>query len=197
MSTLIEELYLLWKPIHPYLIRQIKELYHREDGAILDIGPFSGLIFSFAQNQIGQSFSIAAFPKAIISFFHQEAKEHRMEDRIRIIESDPSLKGITQDSIDLAIFRGALFFPNLFQIDFNAIYRCLKNNGMAFVGGGFGKYTPSELIGKIGSRSEEINTALGKVRVTLEGLKDQLMASHLEKCCEITPEGGLWVVMRK
>ena len=197
MDTLIEELNLLWEPIRPFLARQIEELYGRRDGHLLEIGPFSGLIFTLAQKNIGQSFSIAAFPQATIPLYRQEAREHGLEDRVRIIESNSSLIGIADDSVDLVIFRGALFFPSLFQVDFGAIYRTLRKSGIALVGGGFGKYTPAEVISQIGKRSEQLNAAMGRVRITLESVRDQVRSSHLEGKCEITTEGGLWVVMRK
>ena len=196
-DTLIEELNLLWKPIRPFLARQIEELYGRRDGHILEIGPFSGLIFTFAQKNVGQSFSIAAFPQATIPLYRQEARKLGLEDRIRIINTDSSLIGIADDSVDLAIFRGALFFPSLFQVEFSAIYRTLSTEGIAFIGGGFGKYTPSEVISQIGKRSEQLNAAMGRVRITVESVRNQLRSSALEEKCEITTEGGLWVVLRK
>ena len=196
-DTLIEELNLLWEPIRPYLVGQIEERYGRRDGQILEIGPFSGLIFALAQKNIGQSFLIAAFRQAAIALYRQEARNRGLEDRVRIIQSDSSLIGIADDSVDLAIFRGALFFPTLFQVDFRAIYRTLRTGGIAFVGGGFGKYTPPEVISQIGKRSEQLNTAVGRVRVTVESVRDQVRACHLEGKCEITTDGGLWVVMKK
>ncbi len=111
MDTLIEELNLLWEPIRPFLARQIEELYGRQDGCILEIGPFSGLIFTLAQKNVGQSFLIAAFPQAAIALYRQEARKHGLEDQVRIIESDSSLIGVSDDSVDLAIFRGGPLFP--------------------------------------------------------------------------------------
>ena len=197
MDTLIEELNLLWEPIRPFLVRQIEELYGRQDGHILEIGPFSGLIFSLTQKNVGENFLIAAFPQAAIALYRQEARKHGLEDRVKIIESDSSLIGIADESVDLAIFRGALFFPALFHVDCRAVYRVLRTAGIAFVGGGFGKYTPAELISQIRKRSEQLNDALGRVRVTKESVRDQLRSSHLEGNSEIITESGLWVVMRR
>jgi hypothetical protein len=196
-DALIEELNLLWEPIRPYLARQIEELYRRRDGHILEMGPFSGLIFELVRRNIGRSFSIAAFPQAAIPLYRSEAQEKGLEDRVRIIESDSSLSNVGECSVDLAIFRGALFFPSLFQVDFRAICRTLSTGGIAFIGGGFGKYTPPEVISQIGKRSEQLNSAMGRVRVTVESLRDQLRSSTLEEKCEIITEGGLWVVLRK
>src|SRR3972149_4904171 len=111
MDTLIDELNLLWEPVRPFLARQIEELYGRLDGNILEIGPFSGLIFVLAQKEIGRSHSIAAFPQELIPLYRQEARKYGLEDQVKIIGSDSSLIGIPDSSVDLAIFRGALFFP--------------------------------------------------------------------------------------
>jgi hypothetical protein len=196
-EALIEELNLLWEPIRPYLARQVEELYGRWDGHILEMGPFSGLIFELARRNIGRSFSIAAFPQTAIPRYRLEAKKHGLEGRVRIIESNSSLSNIGGGGVDLAIFRGALFFPTLFQVDFSAIYRALSKGGIAFIGGGFGKYSPPEVISRIGKRSEQLNAAMGRVRVTVASVHDQLRSSTLEEKCEITTEGGLWVMLRK
>ena len=197
MNCLIEELNLLWKSIRPYLAKQVEELYGRRDGHIVEIGPFSGLIFALAQRQIGQSFSIAAFPKTAIPLYQQEAREHRLEEKVKIIESDSSLTGISDESVDLTIFRGAFFFPNLFQVDLGAIYRTLRKSGIALVGGGFGKHTPPEVISQIGKRSEQLNAAMGRVRITVESVQDMIRSSRLEEKCRISTDGGLWVITRK
>jgi hypothetical protein len=90
-----------------------------------------------------------------------------------------------------------LFFPSLFQVDFGAIYRKLRKGAIALVGGGFGKYTPPEIISRIGKPSEELNAEMGRMRVTVESIRDQLAASSLGAKAEITTDGGLWVVMKK
>ncbi len=197
MNDLIQELNLLWEPVQPFLVRQVEELYGRQDGHVLEIGPFGGLIFALARKNVGESFSIAAFPQEAIAIYRQEARKFGLEDRVRIIESNSSLVGIGKESVDLAVFRGALFFPRLFQVDFAAIYRTLKKAGVAFVGGGFGKYTPADVISQIRERSGQLNDALGRSRVTTESVRGQLRSSGLERTCAIVADGGLWVVMRK
>ena len=197
MDTLIQELNLLWKPVRPYLAKQILKIYGRQDGHILEIGPFSGLIFDLVEEKVGQSFSIAAFPRAAIDLCREEARSREMEEQIRIIESNVALTGIQDESVDLAIFRGALFFPSLFRPNLSAVYRTLRPGGIAIAGGGFGRYTPPELISQIGKRSEQLNTAMGRVRVTVENIEAQVRSSHLAQACEIVTDGGLWLVIRK
>jgi hypothetical protein len=194
---LIQEIDQLWDPIYPYLARHISELYGRSDGDIVEIGPFCGVIFSLLKEKIGHSFMIAAFPEGMDNFFGQEEKKKNLAERVEIIETDPSLVGLEEDHFDLAIFRGALFFPNLFQVDFSAIYRILKMGGTALLGGGFGKFTPESVIEKIKKRSRDLNLMIGKTEINKDHLIQDLQSRKVKGRVEFLSEGGLWVVMKK
>ena len=196
-DTLLEDLNRLWEPIRPYLAKQVEETYGRCDGHVLEIGPFAGLIFTLARKNASQSFLVAAFPREAFLSCWEEAQRLGLENKVRIIESDSSLTGVPDNTVDLAIFRGALFFPSRFKVDFGAIHRTLKAGGIGFVGGGFGNYTPPEIISRIGKRSEELNAEMGRVRITVESVLDQLRAGDLAAKAEIVTDGGLWVIIKK
>jgi hypothetical protein len=193
----IQEIYHLWEPVYPYLSQQIIELYNRQDGNILDIGPFSGAIFDLQKRNIGNSFLIAAFPPGMGDFFHEEIGKKKVEGKIRVIETDPTLTGIEETSIDLAIFRGAFFFPSLFQVNFSAIDRVLKTNGVAFIGGGFGKFTPDRMIKDIGKRSRDLNLQIGKIEIDEDRFRQDIQTEAVKGKIKVISEGGLWVLMRK
>jgi len=195
--NLIQEIDRLWDPVYPYLARQIAELYGRQDGNILEIGPFCGVIFTLLKKNIGSSFSIATFPKGMGHFFREEVRQRRIEDKIEVMETDPSLTGIKENHSDLAIFRGAFFFPSLFEVNFLEIYRVLKPGGIAFIGGGFGKFTPEAVIKDIGKRSRDLNLQIGKIEVNEEKLWKDIQAENVKWKFEVVTEGGLWVVMKK
>jgi hypothetical protein len=195
--TPVKELYRLWKPVYPHLTRQVSDMIGSKDGAILEVGPFCGAIFSLQAENLGSSYSIAAFPSEMADFFGEEAKRLETDQSVSVIDSDASLSGIEDGAVDLLLFRGALFFPSLFQVDFLAIYRVLKEKGVAFVGGGFGKYTPQSLIGAIGKRSRELNLLAGKVEVSEVEIKEIIRLERIPGYVEVISEGGLWVVVKK
>ncbi len=194
--TLVE-LNRLWEPVRPYLVRQIGELYGRNAGAVLEIGPFSGLSFDLVHSKVGTSFFMAVFPEEIVDSLRQEARALGLEDKILIRASDEKLSGIFPENFDLIVFRGAFFFPSFFRPDLLAIYGSLRAGGIAVIGGGFGRYTPRDIIERIGERSIELNRQIGRVRVNKEDLRSILQSSGLEQKVEIIEEGGLWVVLRK
>ena len=194
---LIREINLLWEPVYPYLARAVREYYSRREGAVLEMGPFCGVIFEMMKQGIGDSFAIATFPPGLANTFQEQATRQSLSSPIDVIETDRTLRGVGDNGADLAIFRGAFFFPSLFQVDWLAIHRVLKPNGVALVGGGFGKFTPREIITKIGKRSRDLNLQMGKVDRTAGDLKEEIERASVKAGLEILTEGGLWVLMRK
>lgn len=194
---LIKEIDELWEPIYPYLARHIKELYGHREGEVLEIGPFSGVIFSVMKEGVGSRFVIASFPFGMGEFFLQQARKAGATEKIEVIETDPSLGAMEDKTVDLAIFRGAFFFPALFNADLGAVYRVLKPGGLAFVGGGFGKYTPNSVILNLGRRSRELNLDIGKVEIGEPTLRQHIAESNLAAHAEVISEGGLWVLIKK
>ncbi len=193
----IVELNRLWEPVRPYLAQQVSELYGRHDGRVLEAGPFPGLAFELARQGIGRSFHMAVFPGEITDTLKDEARELGLAGKVTIAESDEKLSGVPMETFDLALFRGAFFFPSFFRPDLRAIYRSLKAGGMALVGGGFGRHTPEDVIRGIEKRSKELNQALGRVRITERDLWSNLEAADLKERAIMITEGGLWVVLKK
>jgi hypothetical protein len=194
---MIKEIDRLWEPVYPYLTMQIQDIYKGQGGNILEIGPFCGVIFHLQRQAIGSSFLIATFPQGMGGFFQEEATRLKLEDKVNIMETDSYLSGIKENTIDLAIFRGALFFPSLFHVEFSAIYRALKVNGVALIGGGFGRFTPPEVIQDIGERSRDLNLRIGKVEIGTDTIWQFIKASNVRGNFEVISKGGLWVKMEK
>ena len=195
--NLILEINRLWYPVFPYLARHVAEVYGRRDGSVLDIGPFSGVSFWLAKENVGSDFRIASFPRGMSDLFRGEARDLRLETEVNVVESTPQLEGIEDNGTNLAVFRGAFFFPSIFQIDLRAINRVLAPGGVGFVGGGFGKHTPNGVILSLGKRSRELNLNIGKTELNVPELARLVEASGLGKDARIVEEGGLWVLVRK
>jgi len=194
---LIQEIDQFWEPVYPYLAHHIQEIYGRKDGVILEIGPFCGVIYALLAQGVGSRFTIGAFSPELALFFNDYIRKNDCTGRVSVIETDQSLTGIQENSIDLVIFRGALFFPSLFRVDYGAISRVIKNGGLAMIGGGFGKFTPPEIIRPIAERSKELNLKIGKIEVTAGQVKEDIETSGSLVEYRIVHEGGLWVILNK
>jgi hypothetical protein len=195
--ALIQEIDQLWEPVYPYLAHHIQEIYGRKDGVILEIGPFCGVIYALLAQGVGSNFTICAFPLGMESFFNDYVRKKGIAGKVSIVETDQSLTGIQENSIDLVIFRGALFFPSLFRVDYQAVNRVMKPGGIAMIGGGFGKFTPPEIIRPIAERSKELNLKIGKIEVTAGQVKEDIETRGILVEYRIVHEGGLWVILNK
>jgi hypothetical protein len=193
----IKKLYTLWEPVYPYLAREIGEIFGRLDGMVVEVGPFCGAIFAMVEQGIGRQYGVATFPQGLGNFYSSEAQRLGVRERVEVYETTPALPVIPDSSVDCLLFRGALFFPGLFTVDFQAIRRVLRSGGIAFVGGGFGRQTPHEVIAAIGRRSRDLNTEAGKVEVSIDTLREACLAGSIPGLVEIITDGGLWVIMRK
>jgi len=197
MFSLAREINLLWETVYPLLAKHIGEVYGRSDGTVAEVGPFCGVIYDLVRQDTGNLFCIASFPPAMRAFYIEEIEKRNMGNRIDILDTTPELTGMDDETADLIVFRGALFFPSLFKIDYKALLRVLKPGGTAFVGGGFGKHTPAEVIRSIAERSRELNCLIGKTEITVDTIQKDLEANNITEGVEIITEGGLWIVMKK
>lgn len=196
-QNFIQEINELWEPVYPYLAKHISEANGRKDGVVLEIGPFCGVIYSLMSQGIGSQFMIGSFPPEMTFFFSDQIRKKGLAEKMSIVETDQSLTGIHENSVDLVIFRGALFFPSIFRVDYRSVKKVLMPGGVAMIGGGFGKFTPGEVILPIAERSKDLNLKIGKIEVTAEQIKDDIKASGVTIDCEIIHEGGLWVILHK
>ena len=105
---------------------------------------------------------MAVFPGEIADTLKDEARELGLVGKVTIAESDEKLSGVPTEAFDLAVFRGAFFFPSFFKPDLPALYRSLKAGGMALVGGGFGRQCPGGCHQAVEKRSKDLDQALGR-----------------------------------
>lgn len=193
----IQRIDVLWDPVYPHLARHVSAVYGRRDGTILEVGPFSGVLGSLAKGGVGDRHGVASFPVGMARFFRRSLEVTGLEEKVHVIETDGSLSAIREGAIDFVVFRGALFFPSLFRVDYPAIARVLTTGGVALIGGGFGKYTPPDVIRPIAEESKSLNLRIGKTEARPERIEENIRKSGARLRFSIFTEGGLWVVMRK
>ncbi len=184
----------LWSNIYPYLASQIMEGYQRDSGSALELGPFSGGISrELTRAYPGLDVTIADESSAVVDYLRHEMSGFSPSIKIRRTDLDHL---VFEDSqFDLVIFRGAFFF--LKEDLLRQVFRVLKHGGMAFVGGGFGKGVPKELIDEIADESRRLNNRLGRRWVSIEELEEIVRKSNLADKCKIVEEGGVWLRITK
>jgi len=194
----LEQLDRLWQKIYPYVASQIMEVYQRDYGSVLELGPFSGGIsLELARSYPRLGITIGAESPAVVEYLRRKIADTGLPERIMVKETDLEHLIFVDAQFDLVILRGAFFFLEDRAGLLGEIVRVLKAGGMAFVGGGYGKGTPKELIDEIAEESRELNERLGRKRVSREELEEIVEKSELADLCDIEEEGGLWITIKK
>lgn len=188
----------LWEKVYHYLVSQIMEEYGRAAGSVLEIGPFSGGITrELLRLHPAFDVTIGADTLPVIEYVEDEIKALDLSDKISVRETGYDKLAFEDETFDLVIVRGAFFFLDTEGILFREIFRILRGGGLAFVGGGYGKDIPAGLITEIADESRELNDRLGRMRISVEELREIIKKSQLPGKCKIVEEGGLWVYIKK
>jgi SAM-dependent methyltransferase len=177
---LLKDVNELWSKIYPYLADQVMRYYGRSDGDVLELGPFAGGIsVELARLHPGLNITIAAKEKGVVDYLQKEIEEASLNRKVEVRWSELDRLGFADGLFDLVIFRGAYFFLDEEGRMLRETYRVLKEGGLAFIGGGYGKDTPQALIDEIADESRELNDRLGRKRVTEEEVENMVNKAGL------------------
>ena len=188
----------LWSRIYPYLAAQAMEYYGRSHGEVLELGPFSGGISTeLARLHPRLNITIAAQDHGVVDYLRKDIEEAGLNRKIGVNWSELDKLVFADCLFDLVIFRGAYFFLDEEGKILQEIYRVLKEDGLAFVGGGYGRNTPQELIDEIADESRDLNDRLGRRRVTEGEVTTMVNKAGLTSHTRIEKEGGLWLAIQR
>jgi len=188
----------LWEKIYPHLALQIMENYQRDFGMVLELGPFSGGIsMALARLYPKLNITIADESPEVLKYLRQEISRSGLSKKIFVSKTNLNQLAFDSAQFDLAIFRGAFFFLHNEKYLLQEIFRVLKDGGIAFIGGGFGKDTPQVLIDEIADESRVLNDRLGRYRVSVLEFEEMVRKAGLLEHCTIEERGGLWLNIKK
>lgn len=188
----------LWAKIYPYLAAQIMEGYQQDFGSVLELGPFSGGIsVALAKLHPQLNITIADESPEVLQYLRHEISTSELSGKIGVEKTTMDQLAFDGSQFNLVIFRGAFFFLNQKKRILQEIFRVLKEGGVAFIGGGFGKGTPQKLIDEIADESRVLNDRLGRRRVSIKELDEMIRESGLTDKCRIEEAGGVWLNIRK
>ena len=188
----------LWSRIYPYLAIQVMEYYGRSHGEVLELGPFSGGIsVELTRLHPELSITIAAQDPGVVDYLRKEIEGAGLNRKMEVVWSELDNLVFADGLFDVVIFRGAYFFLDEEGKILREIYRILKEDGLAFIGGGYGKNTPQVLIDEIADESRDLNDRLGRKRVTEGEVTGMVNKAGLASQVKIEKEGGLWLLIQK
>jgi len=184
--------------VYPYTAAHAMSYYARCEGTVLELGSFAGgITFELAGVYPGLRLTIVDENLAYIQYLRSELFRRSLSRRVQLVDTSLTRLAFPDGSFDFAIMRGAFFFIMTRPDILTEINRVLKPGALAFVGGGYGKDVPTEVIAEIAEESRVLNDRLGRRRVNIGELEKLLISVGLDKKARILEEGGVWILLRK
>jgi ubiquinone/menaquinone biosynthesis C-methylase UbiE len=192
---------LAFAPVYPYLAKQIKEKFYITEGTCLDLGTGPGSMAIAMANITSLEIIALDIQPEMIEICKNNIAEAGLSQRIRTVNANVCNIPLDDNSIDLIISRGSIFFWEDRITAFKEMYRLLRQGGVAYCGGGMG----NEQIKKQISDAFDTNEAIRAEKeiwlkmmkrnlnkLTIDQLGDELMQAGIEGGV-IEENAGLWV----
>ncbi|MBV7274108.1 class I SAM-dependent methyltransferase [Clostridium sp. PL3] len=125
-------------PIYPVIASQIKEKMNIKEGTCIDIGCGGGHL-GVEMTKISNLFTyLLDISPYALKVADNRIKSNNFEHRMKTILGDVLNIPFENETVELAISRGSVWFWEDQVKAFKEIYRVLSKGGCAYIGGGFG-----------------------------------------------------------
>ncbi|WP_347488440.1 class I SAM-dependent methyltransferase [Desulfoscipio sp. XC116] len=144
----------VFAPVYPVIAEQIKQKTGISVGKCLDIGCGGGYL-GIALARVTELYVyLADRSTEMLEIAGGNISAAGLTARMQTLFADVQKIPLPDQSIDLIVSRGSIFFWEDRQKAFEEIYRVLAPGGVAYIGGGFGT---AELKKRIAARMEKEN----------------------------------------
>ena len=198
---MLSEGFLKLLPVYPLIAQQIIDDYHLDMGICIDIGTGPG----YMGLELAKITNLEVYFLDLDAKSLEKAKDNvtvcELDNIVHFVEADVTALPFEDNFADFVVSRGSLWFWKDQVKGIQEIYRVLKKGGIAFIGGGLGRYTPPTMRERLKGRRRMIQEKHKDVKFLDEnGLRELIKESALPGCSIVSDgeEGaGTWIEIRK
>lgn len=128
----------VFAPLYPYYASMFLEQSGITSGVCLDLGCGGGDLGLAVAKQSGHSLILLDESEKMTEACREHAAEEGVADRTMVLEADVHHLPLADNSVNLIISRGSVWFWKDLPRAFADIYRVLSPGGHTFIGGGLG-----------------------------------------------------------
>jgi SAM-dependent methyltransferase/ABC-type molybdate transport system substrate-binding protein len=187
------------------IVRQLVEDYHITEGTAIDLGCGPGQMAVILAKQTKLKVTGLDIEPEAIEAGRRHAQEQGLADRVSFVCADAHSLPFPDNYANLIVSKGTLPFLRDQAQAIREVYRVLKPGGVAFLGGGFGRYTSAEEKAQMGGGMSEAwygvdaaTAATGKAVFPFPIVSyDVIMTKTGIADYRVIREGGNWIEIRK
>lgn len=184
-----------FKDIYPLIASQIIERCGIEEGICIDIGSGPGALAIAIARMTGLDIYSLDISARMNEIAKRNIVKEGLNHKIFPVKGDVHQLPFSDDFADLIISRGSMFFWKDKGASFAEIYRVLKQDGCAYIGGGFGSEELKSKIKLSINNSKTDNTTIPKINV--KELESILNCVPIKNYRIIDDNSGLWILFKK
>ncbi|MDD3622466.1 MAG: class I SAM-dependent methyltransferase [Methanofollis sp.] len=190
----------VFAPLYPVVARRLLSWAGIEEGRCVDLGAGPGLLgIEVAAHSQMDVLALDCDPE-MLSFACQHIREAGFSERVMPLLGDVHILPFCDNTVDLFVSRGSVFFWEDRPRAFSEIFRVLAPGGTAYLGGSFG--TPAikeEIFTEMRRRNphwdEDVARRSGRARPA--ALSAALSTAGLRDTRIKEEETGFWVEIKK
>lgn len=188
-------------PVYPLIAQQILDDYQITSGKCIDIGTGHGYLgIELAKITSLEMYFVDLDPEAL-NKARKNVALNELGNVVHFVSADVTALPFEDNFAELVISRGSLWFWKDQVKGLQEINRILKPGGVAFVGGGLGRYTPPTMRKRL--------QGMGRKKLEKKGYKGFLRGAELEELVrktgilnyrlfsDVEGEPGHWIEIKK
>lgn len=191
-------------PAYPVIAEQIIEESGISEGLLLDIGCGGGHLGIAMAKKGGFMVGMMDPAPDMLKIAARNTEEARLSHRIHVVKGSAEDIPLPDESVDLAVSRGSVFFWKDQVAAFKEIHRILKPSAVAYIGGGFGSAAiRDDIVRKMKQRNKDYGTWKQKMSERLGPDAIPRFTRALEESgipnFKVSHDSGkgLWIIIRK
>ncbi len=188
-----------FKKIYPVIARQIIEHTGITTGHCIDLGGGPGMLGIWIARLTDMQVTVYDLLPECVALVPQNSSENGVSNRVKATQGKAEDMQFPDNSTDLVVSRGSVFFWEDQKKGLSEVYRILRPGGWGWIGGGFGT---RELREEIMQLKEKEDPQWNEKR--LERMRKN-PPGHFQKIIEEldidgtvdTSESGTWIIFQK
>ena len=127
-----------FKKIYPVIAQQILQRTGITSGRCIDLGGGPGMLAVELAKASNLEVTVCDVTPECIDLAKENSREHNVHHRVSAVHGAAEKLPFADNSIDLVVSRGSIFFWEDQAQGLNEVHRVLRAGGWAYIGGGFG-----------------------------------------------------------